>query len=136
MVKLIVIRGLVAVLVVAAGAVAYVAFAGPDVTVSAPGCGTINPPSLVSLAWNSTPDGGVAKVPPFSVQVDASPQNEQLKVTVKGPVGISTTFDIGGNVALVTVDGATLFRRPDLLHTSMTVDLGKTKHHYVVAVCR
>jgi hypothetical protein len=136
MLKLIIIRGLVAVMVVATGAVAYVAFAGADVSVSAPGCGTIHPPSVLTLAWNATSDGGVAKVPPWTVHVDATSQNGHEKVTVKGPVGISASFDVGSNVMLVKVDGTLLFQRPGLLRTSMAVDLGSTKHHYVVAVCR
>jgi hypothetical protein len=135
MLKLVLIRGLLAFLVVVTGVVVYYAVAGVDVTVTAPGCGTLNPPNVLNLAWNGTTNGGVAKVPPFTVTVDASPQNGDEAVTVKGPAGSSVSFTLGSNVLYVIADGTPIFRRSSLTHTSTSFDLGRTKHHYVVAAC-
>jgi hypothetical protein len=136
MLKLVLIRGLLAFLVVVTGVVVYYAVAGVDVTVIAPGCGSVNPPNVLSLAWNSTTNGGVAKVPPFTVTVDVAPKNGGEGVTVKGPVGASVSFTLGSNVLYVIADGTPIYRSPSLLRTSTSFDLGRTKHHYIVAACR
>jgi hypothetical protein len=137
MLKKILLRGLLAVVIVVGAAIGYYVVAGVDVVVTATGCGAVQPPVSLPLTWRSTPDGGVAHVPPLTVRVDSSLRNGQETLTLTGPGGLNTPFTIGSNVVRVAFDGTPLYQRaPGTSPASTTFNLGQTTHHQLVLLCR
>ena len=135
MVKLLV-RVFLGAVVVIVGVGAYLAVAAVDVSVTARGCGALQPPGFLTLSWQATADGGIARVPPLTVHVDTAMRHGQETLTVTAPAGINAPFAIGDNLALVAFDGMPLFQRAALVRSSATVDLGKMRHHHLVLDCR
>lgn len=133
--KVLLARGVLVVLLAAVGLVSYVAIAGADVTVIAPGCGDLQPPTVLRPAWTAQPDGGVMKLPPQTVRVDAAPRQGDETITVKAALGLQMTFTLNNTVQSIQVDSTTLFMRPTLEQNSVSVDLSRNSKHVVVVLC-
>lgn len=131
----ILVRGLLVIVVVVAGLTFYYVAAGVDYRVTATGCGAIQPPVVLPLTWQATSYGGIAKVPPLTVQVDTVLQNGQESVRVKAPAGINYSFAVGSNVKLVQFDGSPLYQRSPFIHASTSLNLGQMRHHNLVLAC-
>jgi len=135
MVKMVLVRGILALLVVVGAGAAYYAVTAVDVNVTVHGCGAVQPPFTLPLTWSTKPDGGVARVPGWTVQVKGSISGSQETLAISGPLGLSHAFVLGSNVTRVTFDGKTLYQSPGVTAVSTSFDLSHNPPHNLVVDC-